>query len=268
LAKTWTKVRWHVFYAHGVRDVIKFYLHVIQPRSVCMRNNLIRSIAKPHSFGNATLSPRTFWTTSTYITLEPQAKSYSRIRHQIFVHRKSTKKNLRVAESATKFCPPKIRIFEFFSFYLEKITSMTASNIVLLLVLTFQQLWLCLNSLLHAFSAELLTVLTCDNFSNPDISRKRSHSAIILLTRISAKNSHHPSGLKKNWTGGLTYITCIANYAASSLRYACFWTTGNVSPTCAQISKAKAMDGRPIQLCASRWQNADSGSHRPNQISK
>jgi len=28
-----------------------------------------------------------------------------------------------------------------------------------------------LNSLLHVFSAELLTVLSCDNMSNPDISR-------------------------------------------------------------------------------------------------
>jgi len=29
-----------------------------------------------------------------------------------------------------------------------------------------------LNSLLYAFSAELLTVLSCNNFSNPDINRK------------------------------------------------------------------------------------------------
>jgi len=33
-------------------------------------------------------------------------------------------------------------------------------------VFTFEQLRLGLNSLLHAFSAELLTVLSCDNFSN------------------------------------------------------------------------------------------------------
>jgi len=37
-----------------------------------------------------------------------------------------------------------------------------------------------LNSLLHAFSAVLLTVLSCDNFCNPDISRKFLPSIWIL----------------------------------------------------------------------------------------
>jgi len=38
-----------------------------------------------------------------------------------------------------------------------------------------------LNSLLHAFSVELPTVLSCDNFPNPDISQKT-----LALNRILA----------------------------------------------------------------------------------
>jgi len=59
-----------------------------------------------------------------------------------------------------------------------------------------------------AFSAELLTVLSCDNFSNPDVSRKRWHSAAFAVFLTFRDNSANPdirrkilspSGFKKIW---------------------------------------------------------------------
>ena len=128
--------------------------------------------------------------------LKPQAEASSQIRRRIFVH---SEKNYGWTNLLPNFLRHKSnkknKDIQIFPFYLEKITSVTTSNSFFswnqayklqnsafvcesVTVLTFEQLWLGLNSLLQVFfSSKLLTVLSCNNYSNPDISWKRWHLA-------------------------------------------------------------------------------------------
>jgi len=109
--------------------------------------------------------------------LEHLAESDSRI----VVHRKSVEKKFTASQICCQIVsiensPKKYRYWNFFSLkrksHPQQFPFHSLAKTREAVVSIFKQLWLGLNRMLHAVPAELLTVLSCDNFSNPDISQK------------------------------------------------------------------------------------------------